>query len=252
MKKSEIFIILVLHIVTFVQLSHNKLVDSEVAVKCAAVKCALNDSVCLTKQAQNTLQSFVKGIPELGIQKIDKLHIDDVIVHTPKFHYAWVNITVAGMKNAIFDKVSINREFKYIRVLFHTNMVMEFDYKCDGILLSLLRVYGDGIGNITLNDIQMEILFMYDIVKDDNGKDIMDLHTYYYGANSAGGVRYYFSNIFDGDVKKSELLLDTMNESWRIFMSNFGGYFNRKITDKLYYALKIYLRSCPLEEIAQY
>ncbi|XP_052741064.1 uncharacterized protein LOC128198678 [Bicyclus anynana] len=156
------------------------------------------------------------------------------------------------MKNAIFDKVSVNQQLKYIRVLFHTTMVMELDYKCDGVLLSLLRVYGDGKGNITLNDIQMEILFMYDIVKDDNGKDVMDLHTYYYGANSVGGVRYYFSNIFDGDVKKSELLLNILNESWRIIMGNFGGYFNRKITDKLFEVLKIYMRSCALEELALY
>ncbi|XP_023934152.2 uncharacterized protein LOC112043106 [Bicyclus anynana] len=230
-----------------VLLYYYKIPDTEIAVKCA-----LNDSVCLTQQAQNTLQLFVEGIPELGIKKIDKLYIDDVIVQIPKFSYAWVNITIAGMRNAIIDKVSINQDLKYIRVLFHTTMIMEFDYICDGILMSLFYIFGDGKGHVTLKDMQMEILFVYDIIKDHNGKHIMDLKTYYYGFDPVGGVDYYFTNLFNGETERTKLLLDLMNESWRIIVAYFSGYFNKKITDKFFTTLQIYMRSRPLQEYALY
>ncbi|XP_045767768.1 uncharacterized protein LOC123869076 [Maniola jurtina] len=242
-QKAKIFSVTILFVVTFLQLSNAIHPDT---------RCSLADSPCLTKQTQKKLKEFVNGNPKLGIQPLDKVPLDPIIVAADNFFFNWTDVKAGGLKNAIIDNVSINMDLKTMRVLFHTDIILEFYSVLDGVLLSVLPVNGSGRGDLTLKTMQMEILFVFDIIKDENGKDVMDLKTYYYGYDTADGVISRLENLYNGDKKKSDLLHNLVNESWRIMVSNFGAFFQRKITSKIFDAVKIFMRSRPLEELALY
>ncbi|CAH2229099.1 jg2544 [Pararge aegeria aegeria] len=129
---------------------------------------------------------------------------------------------------------------------------MRFNYVMDGLLLSIFPVFGNGKGELILNKMQMELLFVFDIVKDNNGKDIMDLKKYYYGYDTLNGIQGRLDNLYNGDKKKSEVFHKIANESWRVMSANFGKSFQGKITSLLFEAVKLYMRSRPLEELALY
>ncbi|XP_034829450.2 uncharacterized protein [Maniola hyperantus] len=183
---------------------------------------------------------------------MDKLPVDHVINDLDNLHFNWSDVMVGGLQNAVIDDLKIHVELKTIRVLFHTNLNMEFNYVMDGVVLSVFPVFGTGKGELKLKNIIMEMLFIFDIVKDDNGKDIMDLKNYYYGYETVDGIEAYFDNLYNGDKKKSEIFHNIVNESWMIMNANFGKSFQRKITSKIFAAVKIYMRSHPLEELALY
>ncbi|XP_069357570.1 uncharacterized protein [Maniola hyperantus] len=235
---------IILFVVTVIQLSG--------AIHPHNIKCSLDDSPCLTKRTQKYVKDFANGNPKLGINPLDKLPLEPIIVAADNFVFNWTDVKAGGLKNAIIDNVSINMDLKTIRVLFHTDLILEFYSVLDGVLLSVLPVSGSGRGDLTLKTMQMEILFVFDIIKDENGKDVMELKTYYYGYNTVDGVISRLENLYDGDKKKSDQLHNLVNESWRIMVNNFGAFFQRKVTSKIFDAVKIFMRSRPLEELALY
>lgn len=54
--------------------------------------------------------------------------------------------------------------------------------------------------------LQVEIIIPFDIVKNEEGKDVMDLKSYYFGADAIDGVYYFLENLFNGDKVKSEFV----------------------------------------------
>lgn len=68
-------------------------------------KCSLEDSYCLTKQGQATLQKFVGGDPELGIKKLDTMKMDPITVKAGGLNYEMWNIEVEGLSNTIIDDI---------------------------------------------------------------------------------------------------------------------------------------------------
>ncbi|XP_052741097.1 uncharacterized protein LOC112043059 [Bicyclus anynana] len=238
-------IIQFLHLLAFVPFSQSHITKSQ-----TRVKCSLNDSVCLTKEAQKTLQEFAEGIPALGIKKVGKIHLDPIRVKLPNFKYNWTEVTVAGLENAIFDHISFDMELNVFRILIHSDIVIEFNNDVIGTVL-FMYVYGGGPSKITLKNMQIEILFKFDIINE-NGKDYMDITSYFHALDLVDGAHYQFSNINDGDKRFNDKLHRTLNENWRIVVANFGGYVNKKLVDKMYDTVKIYMRSTPLKDLALY
>ncbi|XP_023934159.2 uncharacterized protein LOC112043112 [Bicyclus anynana] len=140
-------------------------------------------------------------------------------------------------------------DLKTIRLLFNATLRMKFDYVMDGLLLSLFPVYGSGKGELRLEKMQMEMLLVFDIIKNDNGEDVINLKTYYFGYDTAGGVNAHFDNAFNGDKKKSEVFHKLINRSWRVMMANFAIVFQNKITQKLFDGGKKFLLSYDLADL---
>ncbi|CAH2267223.1 jg14694 [Pararge aegeria aegeria] len=214
-------------------------------------KCNLQDSDCLRKQAQATVRAFVEGVPEHGIKKLDKMEMDHVEVKAHKLHYEMWNTTVEGFNNTIIDDISIQKELKIMHISFHTNLVVTCDYNADGEVFAM-PINGNGKAELIMNNLQVDLVILFDIVKNDEGKDIMDLKTYFFGADAVDGVHYYFENLFNGDKVKGDKALAFMNKSWRTIVANYGRFFTIKVMDDIFEAIKIYMRSCPLEDLALY
>ncbi|XP_039758854.1 circadian clock-controlled protein daywake-like [Pararge aegeria] len=225
-------------------------------------KCSLQDAACIKKQAQLALPSFTEGVPELEIQSFNKMHIKDIVFESTDMNYELRNIEIGGFNDTIIDDISINMPFKLMRLSFHTTLKVDCDYKLDGLLFGV-PAFGEGKAYITLNNMKVEMILIFDIVKNEQGKDIMDIKTHIFGANAIGGVHTQLDNMFNGDKDKSkffflisltaisgEIFHALINENWRPIIANFGRSFSPTIIKGIFEAIKTYMRSRPLEDLA--
>ncbi|XP_052742462.1 circadian clock-controlled protein daywake-like [Bicyclus anynana] len=212
-------------------------------------KCALKDSECLLKQARAVLPSFVQGIPELGIKKLDKLHMDKITIDIPGIYAELTNLEIGGLSKATIDDVSINVPYKLLRISFNTpNLHTEFDYKLNGTLFGF-PVFGEGKGQLSLKNLQTELLIIFDIVKNDQGDDILEFKSFMYGADAIDGLHAKLENMYNGDKEKSDMYHEIVNKNWRIIATNYGRCFTSKFMEELVEVFKTCICQ-PLKDIA--
>ncbi|XP_052742437.1 circadian clock-controlled protein daywake [Bicyclus anynana] len=196
-------------------------------------KCSLKDSECLLKQAQAVLPSLVQGIPELGIKKLDKMHMDKITIDIPGIFCELTNVEIGGLGKAIIDDVSINMPYKLMRISFNTPILYTVcNYKLNGTLFGI-PVFGEGKGQISLENLQIELLIIFDIVKNEQGDDILEFKSFMYGADAIDGLHSKFENMFNGDKEKSDMYHELVNTNWRLMATNYGRYFTYKIMEKV-------------------
>ncbi|CAH2229100.1 jg2545 [Pararge aegeria aegeria] len=217
-------------------------------VKLPDRQCSLQNSTCLTRRANIVKTYFLGGIPEYGNIKLDKLMIDDVEINKFGLMYTMKNVEVEGLKNAVIDNLSIDMDLKIMRISIQTDFVISSDYAADGVLLSI-PVVGKGRSNTKMNDIKLEMLIMFDIIKNPEGKKYMQLQRYFSGFDVIGDIQFNYANAFNNDEKKSKKLHSFLNECWRTIITNFGPQYFEKITDKIYSVLKFYWDSQYIKEI---
>ncbi|XP_069357972.1 uncharacterized protein [Maniola hyperantus] len=175
--------------------------------------------------------------------------IDSVVINRDGLIYEIRNITVDGLKNAIIENVWIDTYVKYIHVTFHTTYILDCYYKADGYLFSF-PVHGDGKAHIVKENVVTELVLLFDIKKNEDEKDFINLKAYRYGFDQLNGTVYRFENLFNGDKVKSDIAHDLVNRNWRTTSGSFGRCLFDKVNDKIFNAIKTYLRSFPLEDIA--
>ncbi|XP_052742451.1 circadian clock-controlled protein daywake-like [Bicyclus anynana] len=214
-------------------------------------KCALEDSECIIKQAQAALPSFVQGIPELGIKKLDKLHMDKITIDIPGIFSELTNVEIGGLSNAIIDDISINVPYKIMRISFNTDLNTECDYKLNGTLFGF-PIFGNGKGHFSLKNLQIEMIIIFDIIKSDQGKDILDFKSYMYGADAIDGLHSHFENMYNGDKEKSDMYHELVNKNWRLIVTNYGRYFTPLVVKEMYEGVKTAMCSRNLEDLALY
>ncbi|XP_045776070.1 circadian clock-controlled protein daywake-like [Maniola jurtina] len=185
------------------------------------------------------------------MKKLDRLHLEDINVKTPDLIYQLWNIRISGFNNTIIDDFSIHLPYKIIRANFHTTLMVDSDYKVDGLMFGL-PVIGEGKSAIILKNLQMEMIFIFDIMKNEHGKDIFDIKKYFYGADAIDGVYTYLGNMYNGDKKQSDAFHEIMNKNWRTVVANFGRFFTTKISDDIFQAFQKFMRSRAIEDYAEY
>ncbi|XP_069358062.1 uncharacterized protein [Maniola hyperantus] len=225
--------------------------QSIVATVLIQEKCSLQDTACLTKQARLVLRSFVEGNPELGMEKLDKMSIDFLKIKKYGLNYEMKNLEVEGLKSADIDKVSIDMDLKTLGISFKSSLTITGDYTASGVLFTL-PVSGDGEFEIKINDTKIEMLCLYDIVKNKDGYEIMNLTNYIYGFSVTGDVHYRYENVYNNVKEKKKKLHSLLNGYTTIMVSKFGDYYISKITEKIFTAVKVYLTSQNLKDLATY
>ncbi|XP_045769770.1 uncharacterized protein LOC123870487 [Maniola jurtina] len=212
-------------------------------------KCSLKDSECLKAQVQKSVIAFSEGIPELGIENLSKMSLDSVVINRDGLIYEIRNVTVDGLKDAIVENFWIDTYVKYIHITFRTTYVLDCHYKADGYLFSF-PVHGDGKAHIVKKNVITELVLLFDIKKNEDNKDFINLKAFRYGFDQQHGTIYRFENLFNGDKVKSDIAHDLVNRNWRTTSSSFGRFLFDKVNEKIFNAIKIYLKSFPMEDIA--
>ncbi|XP_023934150.2 circadian clock-controlled protein daywake [Bicyclus anynana] len=211
-------------------------------------KCSLKDSECIKTQVQKSVSAFTAGIPELGIQKLDKMFIDSVKIQKDGLDFQIRNVEIEGLRNAVIDNVWIDTNLKYIHLTFHTNLNIDSDYTVGGHLFTF-PVSGAGKAHMRKFNDTTEMLILFDFKKNENGEDVINLLDYRYG-NDKSGADYRFENLFNGDKAKSDLVHEFINRNWRTTTLSFGPYLYDKMNDILFNSCKSILGSAPVQDFA--
>ncbi|KAH9630145.1 hypothetical protein HF086_004851 [Spodoptera exigua] len=100
-------------------------------------------------------------------------------------------------------------------------------------MLLILPISGDGDVTIKIKNLGVTLTMPYDIVKNEQGKDVIELKSYKYTYENNENTHFKLTNLFNGNKQLK-----------------FGNPMLDKPVQKIYNAIKTYLRSQPLEEIA--
>ncbi|XP_050348900.1 circadian clock-controlled protein daywake-like [Nymphalis io] len=210
-------------------------------------KCLIWDTPCLTGKALAVSTFIATAIPQLGTKALDTIFIDSVYINEDGLKFTMINTYVQGMKDVIIDNVSIDAASRVVRLLFHTNFKVMTSYKTDGYLFSM-PFYGEGICTTRLTNVLIDMAIPFDIVKDAQGKDFMDLKNYQYVYDVVGGAQYYLDNLYNGDEQLSDSMQCLMNKNWRYLTVNFGKVFIDTVADSIYNTFRNYMLSMPLKD----
>ncbi|XP_034828987.1 circadian clock-controlled protein daywake-like [Maniola hyperantus] len=214
-------------------------------------KCLLWDSPCLTASAQAAVPTLTAGLPELGIERLDTMFIANLHIDQGGYKADWKNIYLQGLKNTIIDSLSIDVTSKVMRLLFHTDFTLKGHYVKNGFLLSL-PITGEGEGTMKLKNVHMEFVIPFEIIKDVNGRDIMDLKGYQYWYDVKNGADVYFGNLYYGNNELSRRMHTLIQQNWKFLTMKYGRYLFDKSNDKIFNAIRNFMHSRPLDVVALY
>ncbi|KAM3965005.1 circadian clock-controlled protein daywake [Aphomia sociella] len=228
-------------------------------------KCKVSNSTCLKTMAQTAVPVFAVGMPEINMEPLDVMEIDIVKVDLAGLNLIINDSHVKGLKKTVIDKLSIDTVKKQVNLVFHTDIAMKGLYKASGRLL-ILPISGDGqvsikLKHITLNTekvshllknreyVKVEITMPYEVTKNSEGKDVIDLKSYKYKTDVKTDAHFQLSNLFNGNKQLSDTMHTFMNENWKALVQEFGRPLFEVPTARIFKSIKAYLKTHPLKEI---
>ncbi|XP_026319094.1 circadian clock-controlled protein-like [Hyposmocoma kahamanoa] len=214
-------------------------------------KCKLSDSNCIRSSAQGAIPVFTAGMPDIGTEPLDVMHVDNIKVDLAGLKLVVNDISIKGLRKANLTKTDVAMEKKQIAVAWDTDIFMKGHYKASGRLL-VLPITGDGDFTLKLKKLHVDMTIPFTMAKTSDGKDMIDLKSYKYKYEVMDGANFQLTNLFNGNKVLSDTMLRFMNDNWKIISVEFGGPMLEKPNKKIYESIKTYLRSQPLENIAEY
>ncbi|CAB3254680.1 unnamed protein product [Arctia plantaginis] len=212
-------------------------------------KCSLGDSDCLQKSAQNVVSVFSGGIPELSVEPLEPVHIDIINIDLSGLKLTVKDAEIKGLSKSTIDKVQFDSSKKVMQFAFNVPIVLKGKYKASGKLL-ILPISGDGDITLKIKKIEIFLTMVYEIIKNENGKDVIDLKSYKFTYENRVNTHFKLTNLFNGNKVLSDAMHSFMNDQWAAITQEFGIPMLEKPVKKIFNAIKTYLRSQPLEEIA--
>ncbi|CAG9787545.1 unnamed protein product [Diatraea saccharalis] len=180
-------VIFLLFVVAFVSVSANS------ALVPFIEPCGENDERCLVRSAQNALPVMSGGVPSLGINPLDPLHVDKV--HTDN----------AGL--------TMDRSGKHMELTLRGSLVMAGDYTMSGKLL-VMAIEGDGKYRIRIRDMVTKVMIEFGERR--VGRDsYWTVDSWKHTFNVETGADFRFQNLFNGNKQLSDAIHEFANSNWR-------------------------------------
>ncbi|XP_049872279.1 circadian clock-controlled protein daywake-like [Pectinophora gossypiella] len=213
-------------------------------------KCKLSDSACLLTTAQVAVPVFTSGMPEIGAESLDPMQIDHIIIDLAGLKADISNSTVKGMKESNITMINVDTTKMQLLVSWECDVIMKGNYKASGHLL-IIPVSGDGDITLQLYKLHIDMTTNYNISKNDDGKDFMDLMNYKFTFDVKRIPRIDITNLFNGNKGLSDTLFTFVSQNWKLLSREFGRPMLIKPIKKVYETLKLYLKSQPLDDLDQ-
>ncbi|XP_062531222.1 protein takeout isoform X2 [Bombyx mori] len=138
---------------------------------------------------------------------------------------------------------------KQIQVICHVSVYLKGKYKASGKLL-ILPITGDGDTTIKLKNLRIQMIYPFNLVKNSEGKDVIDLSSYRYSYDVKDNAHFHMTNLFNGNKQLGDVMLTFMNQNWKALTQEFGKPLLEIPMEMVYNTVKTYLKSQPLEDIA--
>ncbi|XP_044260587.1 protein takeout-like [Tribolium madens] len=172
---------------------------------------------CAPGAVEQAMRQMDKPTKELGIPSLSPLVIPSLSIAggegSVKLDQNYKNVHIYGLTNLSCSKLNVDFENKIIEnECLYPEIRMVSDYNLNGKIL-VLDIMGEGKGTITLEKVRIPV--KYDLEEyEKNGKKHfrvtnIDLKMI------PERVRFDFENLFNGDKKLSEHVLNVINENWR-------------------------------------
>ncbi|CAG4930246.1 unnamed protein product [Colias eurytheme] len=211
-------------------------------------RCKSWESECLARQIQINVPSLVSGIRELGTELLDPMHIDSGRIDLAGLKMDLTNAVIRGYGNAVVDRASVDPFGKQLYLVYHTDITIDSEYNAGGRLLGS-PIAGDGNIRIIMRNVQIEALLPFDIVKDAQGRAVIELKSIQSRLHFRNNVRFDLSNLFYGDKELSDSMHQFINANWKTVSETYSKPIFDIAQEKLLKVLRSYLLTQPLENI---
>ncbi|KAG6447735.1 hypothetical protein O3G_MSEX005138 [Manduca sexta] len=212
-------------------------------------KCNLSDENCMKSAAQSFVPTIVEGIAELGTEVLDVMHVDLIKVNLAGLKLTMRDAEIKGLKKSVIEKISIDMAKKELQLVYHMDIALKSKYKAAGRLL-ILPISGDGDATIKLKNLQIQAIYPFVIAKNADGKDTIELKSYKYNYKVKDNAHFHLTNLFNGNKQLSDVMLNFMNQNWKTLTDEFGTPVLDQPQQRIFNAIRDYLKAQPLEEIA--
>ncbi|XP_048485387.1 circadian clock-controlled protein daywake-like [Plutella xylostella] len=213
-----------------------------------AQKCKLSDSECMKTAFQQYLPTFVSGIPELGVEVLDVMDMEDIKFDLSGLKFTLQEGKLKGLKSSIIDGARWDMAKKRLHIDFHNNCTIRGHYTASGRIL-ILPITGDGNMKLKLRNLVVKLFIDFDMGKNDEGKDIIVAKKFGYEYDVIDNVHYDLSNLFNGNKELSETMLTFLNQNWKQIVKEFGTPMMNVSAKKIYKNIATFLKNTPLEDI---
>lgn len=212
-------------------------------------KCKITDTECLKTSAQNSVLAFSEGVPEYGTDVLDTMDIKSIKVDLAGLKLNVADATLKGLKNGIFEKVKFNMKKNQLEMkMSFQNLELKGKYVASGRLL-ILPISGDGMLTIKLKHLILDSVLPFEIVKNAEGKDVIELKSYKFKFDARESVNFHLTNLFNGNKELSDAMHNFMNSNWKAVAEEFG----RPIIDEtfkiIFNSIKNFFNHQALEDV---
>ncbi|XP_053604293.1 circadian clock-controlled protein daywake-like [Plodia interpunctella] len=207
--------------------------------------CPNMTSECLKKTIQETIPYFIQGIPEFGISPLDPLVKDHIAIDLPGLKVELFNGRITGIRKCIVDNVKY--ENKHADINLHCRLVVKGTYRAHGNIL-IMQIDGEGDAKLKVSNVTLSAKINFeDVVRDGTVyheiQDISIQHKF------VDRVVFDLANLFKGSPEISEIVLQFLNDNWKLVVDEFGDPIVKTVVDFVVDNIRKFFSSIPKDEI---
>ncbi|XP_039755243.1 circadian clock-controlled protein daywake-like [Pararge aegeria] len=197
------------------QLANNVLMWVRLSAASFIEPCYSRDRACLLRSAQRAVAVVAGGVPALGMQPLDPMHVARVDAGQAGLTMQFTNTIVKGLRNCRVADIARRSSYETSLTLScHVELVG--DYSLGGKLL-MLPIQGQGRYKIRLQEIQVTVTMQVG-ERVAGGERYWTVRSWQHNADATQRVLYQFQNLFQGNKDMSDAVHKFANENWhRIF-----------------------------------
>ncbi|KAG6447736.1 hypothetical protein O3G_MSEX005144 [Manduca sexta] len=184
-------------------------------------KCHLEDSKCMIPAIQKALPVFLDGLPDLGINVMDVLEMDDIKFDISGLQFSLTEGKLKGLKSSIIDDVKWDLKSKKFEIHYHADCTVKGHYTAAGRIL-VLPITGDGDMKLKLKNLNIKLYISYEVEKGADGKDHIAPKKLDYDFEVVDNAQFSLTNLFNGNKELSDTMLKFLNENWKQISLEFG------------------------------
>ncbi|XP_072932960.1 protein takeout-like [Epargyreus clarus] len=173
--------------------------------------CKPSDRKCLKTSAQKAVPVFAAGVPALGLETLDPMHMARIKANQAGLDMDFKNTVVKGLRNCeVIDLQRLQH-----RTLFDLkcSVTLIGDYKLGGRLL-IMPIEGHGRYKIKIRDILVKVVL-------DIGERTVDGEQYWTVSNwrhsyeVLTNAEFQFQNLFNGQKQLADAVHSFANSNWQ-------------------------------------
>ncbi|XP_045769912.1 protein takeout-like [Maniola jurtina] len=174
--------------------------------------CHAKDTACLKRSSQKAVGVVAQGVPSLGIQRLDPLHVENVDASKSGLILHFRKTVVKGLKHCKVLDIGRPKSHETFVTLLCPNVELVGEYNLGGKLL-FMDIRGQGKYRIKLREIRVTVVMQVG-ERSYNGERYWTVDSWKHHSDATKPVHYQFQNLFDGNKEMSKTIHQVANQNW--------------------------------------